>query len=274
MNLPAYRAELDFTYAFGRFAVIEALTRRPEDVTLVLWHGAMPPAHQAALTEAAAAAGVPMQRDDATVGRLRRKGNVHCLAQVRKRPEVLAPGNDHVLLLAPSHPGNVGTAIRSLVAFGFEDLALVTPQLDPWGTYVVRASVGLRFALRCQVFATLDAYLADHAQSGARQLYLLDAAGEQELDAVEFRSPFTLLFGPEWRDRTAEASPVPTGPEAAVPAAAGSMPDGLANEPEAGGATLIPTVTVRIPQINRVESLNLATSVSIAAYRARRPPRS
>ena len=102
------------------------------------------------------------------------------------------------------------------------------------------------------MFATLDAYLADHAQSGARQLYLLDAAGEQELDAVEFRSPFTLLFGPEWRDRTAEASPVPTGPEAAVPAAAGSMPDGLANEPEAGGATLIPTVTVRIPQINRV----------------------
>lgn len=250
MNLPPYKAELDFTYAFGRFAVIEALTRRPEDVTTVLWHGAMPPAHQAALAAAAAAAGVPMHRNDATVGRLRRKGNVHCLAQVRKRPEVLAPGNDHVLLLAPSHPGNVGTAIRSLVAFGFEDLALVTPQLDPWGAYVVRASVGLRFALRCQVFATLAAYLKAYERSGARQLYLLDTGGEQELDAVEFRSPFTLIFGPEWLDRTAAAEPAPNG------------------------VTLARAVTVRIPQVNRVESLNLATAVSVAAYRARRPPRS
>ena len=47
---------------------------------------------------------------------LRRKGNVHRLAQ-GKRPEVLAPGNDHILPSTES-PGNVGTAIRSLVAFG------------------------------------------------------------------------------------------------------------------------------------------------------------
>ena len=274
MNLPTYRAELDFTYAFGRFAVIEALTRRPEDVQLVLTHGAMPPAHLAALEAAAAAVCVAVHRDDATVRRLRRKDNVHCLAQVRKRPEVLEPGNDHVLLIAPSHPGNVGTAIRSLVAFGFEDLALVNPQLDPWGAYVVRASVGLRFALRCQVFGTLNAYLTEHAQGGARRLYVLDAAGEHELDAVGFRNPFTLVFGPEWRDRAATDGPGEREPGPHGSYVAGPGVPSMAGEPGADASALPPIVTVRIPQINRVESLNLATSVSIAAYRARRPPRS
>ena len=41
-RLPPYRAELPFTYAFGRFAVLEALTHRPDDVTAVLWHARLP----------------------------------------------------------------------------------------------------------------------------------------------------------------------------------------------------------------------------------------
>src|SRR5690606_36259436 len=149
-RLPPYRAELPFTYAFGRFAVLEALTHRPDDVTAVLWHARLPDTERERLLAAAARAGVAARRDDATVARLRRKESVHCLAVVAKREERLAEAADHVALVRPSHPGNVGSAIRSLVAFGFGDLALVAPAVDAWGPYVVRASVGLRFAVRCQ----------------------------------------------------------------------------------------------------------------------------
>lgn len=264
MRLPAYSQELPFTYAFGRFAVAEALARRPDDVKLVLWHGQMAHEQLGPLLESATAAGAEARRDDAAVQRLRRNATVTCLAQVSKRHELLAPAQDHVVLVKPSHPGNVGTAIRSLVAFGFTDLALVAPRVDPWGAYVVRSSVGLRFALRCQSFASVDAYLERHANAGAggnaeaaaatgdrrtppRSLYLFNAEASEELDEVAFRSPFSLVFGPEWDERGA-------GEHADRP---------LVNLPSAR--------TVRIPQANRVESLNLATSVSIAAYRARRP---
>jgi len=262
-DLPAYRAELPFTYAFGRFAVLEALARRPADVMAVLWHGDMQGRQAAALLAAAEAAGAAAERDDATVARLRRKGNVYCLAQVRKREEALDAGADHVVLVRPSHPGNVGTAIRSLVAFGFLDLALIEPGIDPWGAYVVRASVGLRFALRCRSFGSLDEYVAacelrgagmgppqasEAGTAGSRRLYLFDAAGEQELDDVSFARPFSLVFGPEW----SEVSPA----EAA----------GRARGRHGHFST------VRIPQGNQVESLNLATAVSLAAYRARRLP--
>ena len=247
MSLPAYSEGLAHTYAFGRFAVTEALQRRPADVACVLWHGAMPVAHAETVQAAAARAGVPCRRDDATVARLRRKANVFCLAQVRKRPERLQAAADHVVMLRPSHPGNVGSAIRSMVAFGFLDLALIAPAVDPWGAYVVRASVGLRFALRCQTFTSLGAYLDEFAGGSAlpRTLYHLDAAGEHELDSVRFSSPLALVFGPEWQEGAA-------------------MPG---REAELGQS-----LTVRIPQGNQVESLNLATSISIVTYRASRSP--
>lgn len=264
MKLPPYRAELGYTYAFGRFAVAEAVTHRPADVRLVLWHSAMPGEDLARLREQVMSAGLTFERDDATVARLRRKATVHCLAQVSKRAEELDPSSDHVVLVNASHPGNVGTAIRSLVAFGFRDLALVTEPrnapvaerrsaaepahepsgVDPWGAYVVRASVGLRFALRCQSFPSLASYLAQHGRG--RQLYLLDADGERELPTVEFVGPFALVFGPEWQD----ASHTPSW------TAGVKVPD--------------ESISVKIPIHRQVESLNLATSVSIAAYQARR----
>lgn len=240
--LPRYASDLPFTYAFGRFAVHEALAWRPADVELVLWHSELPSGELATLQAAAEAAGVSALQDDATVLRLRRHAAVRCLAVVRKREERLAAGTDHVALVSPSHPGNVGTLIRSLVAFGYHDLALVASPIDPWGAYVVRASVGLRFALRCQEFPTLADYATHHP---GRSLYLFDAAGETELDEVEFVPPYTLLFGPEWR---------PSGRTA----------------PRPEGSPTDTAVTVRIPQDHRVESLNLAVSVSVAAYVARR----
>lgn len=261
MNLPAYRAELPFTYAFGRFSAAEALARRPEDVLAFRWHGSLPGEQLRPLLGAAEAAGVPARRDDATVERLRRNATVLCLAQVRKRADRLAPERDHVVLVNPSHPGNVGSAMRSLVAFDLLDLALVAPRLDEWGAYVVRASVGLRFALRCQVFGSFAAYLSEHGKTAAaaavvgtasslrpveRALYLFDARGERELDEVSFLSPFALVFGPEWSSGWDER--VSGGAGQALPRAC----------------------SVRIPQGNQVESLNLATSVSIAAYGAQR----
>lgn len=249
MNLPAYRPGLGFTYAFGRFAVAEALTHRPHDTVAVRWHGDLPAVHVDQLVAAARSAGVSAQRDDAAVTRLRRKPNVHCVAQVRTHSERLDASRDHAVMLRPSHPGNVGTAIRSLVAFGFHDLALVQPSVNHWGPYVVRSSVGIRFALRCQEFASVNDYLSGFGSAGAaggRTLYLFDAAGKVSLDQVRFRSPFSLVFGPEWQEEPAG------GPLDAA--------EGLAAE----------SVTVRIPQSGLVESLNLATTVSIAAYRARR----
>ena len=246
-RLPPYRADLPFTYAFGRFAALEALKHVPDSVRKVVVHRGLPQHALARLEAASTTAGVALERDDATVERLRRKPTVACLAVVEKSGQHLAPDRDHITLVRPSHFGNVGSAMRSLVAFGFTDVAFVVPDdappvpaQDPWSPHVIRASVGLRFALRCQTFRDPAAYAAAFP---SRATFVFDADGDVALDDARFVSPFSLWFGPEW--------PGPRGERAFRPGV---------------GAV----VRVRIPQDRRVESLNLAVAISIAAYRARR----
>lgn len=234
--LEPYRQDLPYTYAFGHFAAMEALRHRPAQVTAVLVHRDLPERWRHELLAAAERAGARVLHDDATVARLRRNEQVRCLAVVGKVHDAIDGANDHVVLAAPSHAGNVGSALRSLAAFGFEDVALIAPRVDPWSPHVARASVGMRFAVRCAAFRTAEDYLASFPR---HSVYAFDASGETELSHARFRSPFALWFGPEWPG---------AGTTAAVPAAA----------------------TVRIASRPLVESLNLAVAVSLATYRASR----
>lgn len=234
-GLEPYREELPYTYAFGHFAALEALTHRPGAVAAVLAHHDLPPRWRDALVAAADRAGKEVVWHDATVARLRRHAQVTCLAQVVKSADLVAPCADHIALVAPSHAGNVGSALRSLAGFGFDDVVLVAPRVDVWGPHVIRASVGLRFALRCQVVESVEGYLSAFA---GRHHYLFSADGDTELRDARFGRPATLWFGPEW-----------------------AADDGRAGAPPGAQG-------VRIGTHARVESLNLAVAVSLAAYHA------
>lgn len=199
----------------------------------VLVHPRCAARRRAALERAASGAGTPLREDGPGVERLRRKGNVYALALVRRRDDRLDPAADHVLLLAPSHFGNVGTALRSMVAFGLHDLALAGGEVDPWSAHVLRASVGLRLAARCRRYPDVAGYLCEHP---GRRHYLFQAGAPTELSQVRFAPPATLAFGPEWPS------------------------------PAAGAPALPGAERVAIGRALRVESLNLAVAVSLAAY--------
>ena len=59
-------------------------------------------------------------------------------------------------------PGNVGTLLRSAVAFGVSGVLLFPPAVDPWGPKVIRSATGFQFRLPCitieneQVKTSLD----------------------------------------------------------------------------------------------------------------------
>lgn len=72
-------------------------------------------------------------------------------------------------------PGNVGTLIRSAVAFGFDPVLALDGTTDPWGAKAVRASAGLAFRtniVRCDADAALSA-LSAHGIT----LFVADAEG-------------------------------------------------------------------------------------------------
>lgn len=233
-TLPRYRASLPYGWVLGDFPVRELLRHAPGAALEVRWHGALPSDRRRRLEAACADAVVPFRRDDAVIEAKRSKGTALALGCFAKRERSLASERDQLVLVAPSDPGNLGTMLRSALAFGLEDVAIVG-DADPWSPHVARASLGALFALRLARFPTLAAY---RAALPSRDVWLLDGSAEVTVDDVRpDGGPVSLVAGPEW--------------------------PGLGREAAVHGRT------VRIAIDRRVESLNVAVAVGIALHRLR-----
>jgi TrmH family RNA methyltransferase len=86
-------------------------------------------------------------------------------------------------------PGNVGTALRSALAFGAGSVALGPGSADPYGPKAVRASMGALFEVPV-------ARARDVAELPGRRIALV-ARGGAPLDALEPHGDVTLVVGAE-----------------------------------------------------------------------------
>ncbi len=234
-QLKKYQKDFSHSYAFGLFPTLELLAHRPESVLRVVAHSkGERSSGLEKLVALCRAHGIPFETNDRAVERLSHKGNVYVFGVFAKYNAPLAQAANHLLLVNPSDNGNLGTIARTMLAFGFRDLALVAPAVDAFNPHVVRASMGATFALNIAYFGSLGAYRARFSHT----LYPFMLGADRTLGEVAFRSPYTLVFGPE-------------------------------------GAGLAPEVaelgeSVTIPQSPLVESLNLAVAVSVTLYEANR----
>ena len=98
-----------------------------------------------------------------------------------------------LVLDAVQDPGNVGTLVRSAVAFGFDLLIALDGTTDPWGAKAVRAAAGTIFRLPV---VRADAGEAIGALSAAGlPILVASAEGSAALDAPA--SGFALVLGNE-----------------------------------------------------------------------------
>ena len=118
-----------------------------------------------------------------------------------------------------------------MIGFGLKDLALIEPTADPFDPKVIRASMGAVFRLRLQKFRSFTDYWGVQTKHA---VYPFMTDGKITLPQVSFSTPAALVFG-------------------------GEAP-GLGEEYHQFGTS------IRIPQADAVDSLNLAQSVGIALY--------
>lgn len=148
-----------------------------------------------------------------------------------------------IVLLEPSHPGNIGAVARAMKNMALEQLVLVRPRQFPHAEATARASGADDVLARARVAATLEEALAGCGFVAAttsrdrdryyRVLDVRDAAAR--LVAEARAAPAAVLFG-------AERS-------------------GLTNE-ELGAAHVL----IRIPANPEYTSLNLSMAVQLVAY--------
>lgn len=141
------------------------------------------------------------------------------------------PGERAICLHEIQDPGNLGTILRSLAWFGGFRCVLTPGSVDPYNPKVIRASAGAIFHVPFEAEFPLDSLVARYPR-----IATLDVSGDP-IRSEEFGGFDCYLFGNEAR----------------------GLPDmSLTDRRSIGNFT--------IPGSGAIESLNLATAVSLCLY--------
>lgn len=166
---------------------------------------------------------------DKVFNKIASKENAHAIGVFEKFTSELEKDKNHLVMVNPSDMGNLGNAMRTLLAFGYHDLALITPCADKFNPKVIRASMGAIFKIRIEEFASFEDYIKKYK----REYYPFVLDTSRPLHEVKFNTPCSLVFGNE----------------------ATGLPASIHNQNN-----------VRIEQSEEVDSLNLTTSIAIGLY--------
>ncbi|MFA6587226.1 MAG: TrmH family RNA methyltransferase [Bacilli bacterium] len=226
--IKAYQKESPLSYTEGFFPTFEMVQNHPSDfLSVYVYHDAIEAEGTKKLISLVGEKNVIYS--DKPFQILKTKENAHVIGVFRKFSSPLDPLQNHLVLVNPSDMGNLGNAMRSLLAFGYHDLAIIEPAADCFNPKTVRASMGAIFHIRIESFPSFDAYKEKYK----REVYPFVLADSTPLGKVRFIAPCSLVFGNE----------------------ATGLPKEIYNKND-----------VRIEQSDEVDSLNLTTSIAVGLY--------
>ena len=199
MRLKPYRKDFTYSYSCGVFPTIELITSRPDEVIkLIITEKGLSNSGVQKLMTIAEEKNIPYVIDNKTAERLYPKENNYAIGAFRKYGGTLRSDKNHIVLVNPSDKGNLGTILRTLTAFGIEDIAIITPAADIYDPKVIRASMGAVFKTRFQLFASFEEYQNSLSDTKKRDYYPFMLNG-QPLETAQ-KNPanvFSLIFGNE-----------------------------------------------------------------------------
>lgn len=148
-----------------------------------------------------------------------------------------ATGDWQLVLDGLQDPGNLGTLIRSAIAFGVDAVVLTPDCVEPFNPKVIRASAGLIFAVPLAV-QSREALLAQFQQENRRVLVTTGQPQALPYDAADYSGLCALVLGNEGQ----------------------GVSEILMQAPQ--------TQAITIPMAAKVESLNVAISGSVILAKA------
>jgi TrmH family RNA methyltransferase len=230
-RLKRYRKDFQHSYSNGVYSTIELFKYRPGNVVkLLLSSSGGNNEGIVRIKELCKKYDVPYEVNDKIINRISLNGKHLAVGVFKKYATHLDAEKNHVMLVNPGDMGNLGTIARTMLGFGVRNLALIRPAVDTFDPKVIRASMGSLFGLSVEYFDGLESY----REKFGHNLYLFMTGGHQQIDQINKKSPFTLVFGNE--------------------------SSGLPRELEKLGTK------VTIPHEKVIDSLNISVAVGIALY--------
>ena len=236
MKLTRYKRSSSVSYAFGATIVYELFKTQPELITRVFLRPetklgddlqhiiSLLKDHHIEIIESTKVFNI-----------LGAKENCLLIAEFQK-PHATIDSSEapHIVLVNPSDAGNLGTIMRTAAAFGYQNIALIEPCVDPYDPKTIRASMGAVFHLNIQTYPSFTDYATNQRQFYA---FMLNDKATPLPELSLPQANYGLVFGNE----------------------AAGLPKDFCES----NKNITP---VYIPQSSNVDSLNLSAAASIALY--------
>lgn len=232
MQVKKYKNDFNYSYTLGPFPSFELISSMPENVLSV--YASEKFNDKEKLENLCKEKGIEFAISDKQLSKISDKELCYAAAVFKKYKQSLNIEKSHIVLHNPADMGNIGTIIRTALAFSFKDLAIIKPCADIFNPKAVRASMGAMFKLNIELFDSFDDYNKKYGQNRELFPFMLSSKKNITLDKVPKSNKFSLIFGNESR--------------------------GLPQEFEDIGTPIF------IPQSDEVDSLNLSISVALGIY--------
>ncbi len=196
-KLKRYQKKFNFSYAFGAYPVLDLLKFQKEKVLKVLVKKeGLKSDGISEILDICKRENIPFEENDKLIDRIAYKENTFVVGVFEKYEEVLESEKNHIVLVNPSNTGNLGTIIRTMVGFGFKNLAIIKPGVDIFDPMVVRSTIGALFRVHFRYFDSIRGYT--EAYKG-HNIYPFMLDGAKNILEVEFKEPFSFIQGNEGR---------------------------------------------------------------------------
>lgn len=230
-QIKKYRKNFDYSYTLGVFPTIELLKYKRESVLRILINSKGEENRGISeIMEICRDKNVRFEVNDRLINRLSPKENCYSIGIFEKFQTPLRNGANHLVLVSPGNMGNLGTIARTMLGFCVDALGIISPAADMFDPRAIRSSMGATFQISFQYFNSIH----DYMQAFGNNLYTFMTNGKTTPDRVDFKEPFSVVFGNE----------------------SSGLPDEY----------LDLGTSVNIPHSGNIDSLNLSVAVGIALY--------
>ncbi len=189
-----YKKSDDTSYTLGVFPTIELLKTRPQDVVRVVVHSSIEKnSGYQIIQELCQKHHIHIDIHDKTIDKLSHKNNCFAIAVFKKYENFIVEGN-HVVLVHPMDMGNMGTIMRTMLGFGYQNLVIVRPAVDVFDPKVIRSSMGAIFHLNIQYY---DDFMTYYDKFKNHEFYPLMLKGAKNIHKVSTNHIHSLVFGNE-----------------------------------------------------------------------------
>ncbi len=229
-----YTKKLNYTYTLGVYPTLELINKKPGEIIKVVLN----PKSDAnkgvqEIKKLCTEKNIEFEYSLKNLKKVSVKENTYAAGFFKKYDSNVKNGENHLVLVNPTDPGNLGTIIRTMSGFGVYNLIVIRPGVDVFDPKTIRASMGSLFDINFEYFDSFKSYQQKFPQNS---IYTFMLNGNKKLKNTTFAKPFSLVFGPE----------------------SSGLDDSFLNIGE----------SVHIEHENSIDSLNLSMAVGVVLYKS------